>query len=135
MQFVFATLVALITGVLSGWGVGGGSLLLVYMSGVAGIAQQTAQGINLIYFLPTSISALVSHIRNRLVDFSLAWPAIAAGVVSAALTAILVTGLDTSLLKKFFGVFIMIIGLSELLRKPDKKRRPRNRTHTPRDAK
>ena len=36
------------TGILSGFGVGGGSLLLIYMTSFAGVPQNLAQGINLL---------------------------------------------------------------------------------------
>ena len=45
------------TGVLSGFGVGGGTLLLVYMTAFAGVEQRLAQGINLLYFLPAGLMA------------------------------------------------------------------------------
>ena len=52
------------TGVLSGFGVGGGTLLLVYMTAFAGLDQHLAQGINLLYFLPAGLLALPAHIKN-----------------------------------------------------------------------
>ena len=57
MRFIISVLAGLGTGVISAWGIGGGSLLVVYMR-LAGVAQQTAQGINLMYFLPASLTAL-----------------------------------------------------------------------------
>ena len=38
-------------GVLSGCGVGGGTLLLLYLTAVADVAPRTAAGVNLLYFL------------------------------------------------------------------------------------
>ena len=54
------------TGILSAWGVGGGTLLLLIMTLFLGVDQQAAQGINLLYFLPTAALALVSHGKNGL---------------------------------------------------------------------
>ena len=42
------------TGILSAWGVGGGTLLLLLMTLFLGVDQTQAQGINLLYFLPTA---------------------------------------------------------------------------------
>ena len=54
MSFLIATLAGLATGVLSGFGIGGGTLLLIYMTSFAQLDQSMAQGINLLYFLPTA---------------------------------------------------------------------------------
>jgi uncharacterized membrane protein YfcA len=121
MSFIIAVLAGLATGILSAWGIGGGSLLVVYMTVFAGAAQQAAQGVNLVYFLPTSLTALYSHLKNKLVEVRLSLPAMLAGVITAACTAFLAAGLDTTLLKKIFGVFIILIGLSELFRKVKKE--------------
>jgi uncharacterized membrane protein YfcA len=118
---VLSILAGFVTGMLSAWGVGGGSLLIVYMTVFAGIPQQAAQGVNLLYFLPTSSTALVSHLKNRLVEKSLAWPAILAGSATTLGASLLVTNIDTHLMKKLFGVFIIFIGITEVFRKREKK--------------
>ncbi|NLA87630.1 MAG: sulfite exporter TauE/SafE family protein [Clostridiales bacterium] len=121
MRFIIPALAGLVTGILSAWGIGGGSLLVVYMTTFAGVAQQAAQGINLMYFLPTSLSALYSHIKNKLVETKLALYAIIAGVLTAVGASFLATGIDTNLMRKIFGVFIILIGLSEVFRIKGKK--------------
>jgi hypothetical protein len=109
--------VGILTGVLSGFGVGGGSLLLIYLTAFAGFAQQEAQGINLIYFLPAAIAALPSHFKNGFVAKETAIPAIITGLVFSAIGAWCSNRLDITILRKLFGVFLLIIGLSELFRK------------------
>ena len=54
--------------VISAWGVGGGTLLLLVMTLFLGVDQRTAQGINLLFFLPTAVSALVCHWKNGYLD-------------------------------------------------------------------
>ena len=78
-QWLIPALAGAVTGVLSGFGVGGGTLLLIYMTAFAGVGQAAAQGINLLYFLPTAATALPSHIKNGYVVRWAALPAIAAG--------------------------------------------------------
>lgn len=120
MPFIIPSLAGLVTGVLSAWGIGGGSLLVVYMTVFAGVTQQAAQGVNLIYFMPTSLTALYSHLKNKLVETRLAVPAIIAGVLTAIGTAFIASTLDTTVMKKIFGVFIILIGISEFFRKVKK---------------
>lgn len=109
--------VGTVTGVLSGFGVGGGTLLLVYMTAFAEVDQRLAQGINLLYFLPAGLMALPAHVKNGYMEKPVLLPAIAAGLVCAALTAWAATAMEVALLKKLFGAFLIGIGLMELWKK------------------
>lgn len=112
-----AVLAGAATGVLSGFGIGGGTLLLIYMTTFAGVDQHLAQGINLLYFLPTAATALPSHIKNGYIDKKTAKPAILAGLASTAAAAWVATSLEVSLLRRFFGGYLIYIGIKELFRK------------------
>ena len=115
------------TGVLSGFGVGGGTLLLVYMTAFAGVEQHLAQGINLLYFLPAGLLALPAHVKNGYVEKEVLLPAIGAGLFCAALAAWAATAMDVAILKKFFGVFLIVVGWTELFGKKKEQGGP-NRT-------
>ncbi|MEA4964309.1 MAG: sulfite exporter TauE/SafE family protein [Oscillospiraceae bacterium] len=105
---------AVLCGFLSGLGIGGGSLLIVYLTAVAALPQAVAQGINLLYFLPTSAAALTLHSKNRFVRWRLVVFAIAGGVLFAAASAYLSRLIPTELLRKIFGAFLLLVGLNEL---------------------
>ncbi len=108
-------LVSFLTGLLSAFGVGGGSLLLIYLSQVAGFSQSAAQGINLLYFLPAATAALPSHHKNGRLLMRCIVPAVCGGLVTAALFAWLSNRIDTELLRHLFGVFLAIVGIKELV--------------------
>ena len=116
-----ALLAGTATGILSGFGVGGGSLLLIYMTGFADLEQTLAQGINLLYFLPTAGAALPHHFKNGFVDKQTALPAILVGLAATGTTAWIATSLETQLLRKCFGLFLLYIGFRELFRKTSKE--------------
>ena len=120
-DWLIAALAGAVTGVLSAFGMGGGSLLLIYMTSFAGLAQDLAQGINLVYFLPTAASALPAHFKNGYVEKKALLPAICAGLACSALAAWAATALDVELLRRCFGGFLIVIGLRELLRKDGKE--------------
>lgn len=109
-----------VTGVLSGFGVGGGSLLLVYMTAFAGVEQRLAQGINLLYFLPAGLMALPAHLKNGYIEKPALLPAVGAGLVCAALSAWAATAMDVALLRKIFGGFLIAVGVMELFGKEKK---------------
>ncbi len=113
-EWILPLIVGAATGVLSGFGVGGGTLLLVYMTAFAGVEQRLAQGINLLYFLPAGLMALPAHVKNGYIEKPALLPAIGAGLVCAALAAWAAASIDVSLLKKCFGGFLVAVGMMEL---------------------
>lgn len=119
--FLLAVLAGAVTGVLSAFGIGGGSLLLIYLTAFAGIDQHQAQGINLLYFLPAALAALPAHRKNGLLEKRAIVPAVCAGLAASAAAAWISGGLDTGLLRKLFGAFLLVIGLRELFQMDPKK--------------
>ena len=101
-------------GFLGGLGVGGGSLLVLWLTEVLAMDQRMAQGINLLFFLPAALLSAWLHSRNGQVDKKVAWPAMAAGAAAAALCAWISAGLDLSLLRKLFGGLMTATGIREL---------------------
>lgn len=120
--FLIACAAGLLCGVISGFGIGGGSILMVYLTAVLALEQRTAQGVNLLYFLPTAAAALLVHTKNRQIAWRAVLPAAACGAFAAALGALAALWLDSGLLRKLFGGFLIIIGLTELFKKPKNNR-------------
>ena len=116
-----AAVAGLVCGVLSGFGIGGGSLLMVWMTAVLSMEQKTAQGVNLLYFLPCAVCALIFHIKNRQIVWRAVWPAALAGAMCAAGGALLAQRVDAGLLRKLFGGFLILVGLSEVFWKGRKQ--------------
>ena len=114
MTALLGALAGTVTGVLSGLGMGGGTVLMIYMVTAGGLAQHTAQGINLLYFLPCSAAALWGHFKNGQVEWRMAIPAVAAGLPAAFLCAQLAQHMDGGWLRKIFGVGVIIVGIREL---------------------
>ena len=109
------------TGILSAWGVGGGTLLLLIMTLFLGVDHTAAQGINLLYFLPTAGVSLFFHRKNGLLDKAAIRQAVPAGLVSAAAAVWLATTVDVEILRKPFGVFLLFTGVLTLRQTKRKK--------------
>ena len=107
-------------GILSAWGVGGGTLLLLVMTLFLGVDQQSAQGINLLFFLPTAAGALVCHWKNGHLDKPTLRSAVPIAVAAALLGAWLATAIDIDLLRRPFGVYLLASGVGMLLPKRKK---------------
>ena len=100
--------------ILSAWGVGGGTLLLMDMTLFLDVDQRTAQGINLLFFLPTAASALVCHARGGYLDKPTLKSAVPLAVAAALAGAWIATNLDVAVLRKPFGVYLLLSGGSLL---------------------
>ena len=105
-----AFVVGLLTGVLSGCGIGGGSLLLLWLTLVQDMPQFTAGGINLLYFLACAPAALVSHLKNHLIARGAVKFCVPFGAMTSLLASFAAAGTDTSLLRRLFGVLLLYIG-------------------------
>ena len=117
-QIVLAITVGSITGFISGCGVGGGTLLLLYLTGVQGVAPYIAGGVNLAYFLCCCPVALIGHVRQKLVDWSIVWRCLLLGVPTALLCAWAAAVVDTQLLRQLFGGGIILVGVREMFTNP-----------------
>lgn len=107
----------LATGILSSWGVGGGTLLLLVMTLFLNVEPRLAQGINLLYFLPTAAVGLYYHRKNELIDADVVKSAAPWGVAAAILGAVIATAIDTAILRRPFGVYLIVMGLITLFHK------------------
>ncbi len=114
---VINLLIGFLTGIISGFGVGGGSLLVLYLTVFGGVDQYTAGGINLLYFTGCAPAALVSHIRNKRIVWRAVLPCLLTGIPLSVGAALLGGTLDVTLLHKAFGVVLLYIGIKELFAK------------------
>ena len=113
-SFSFAVLIGTILGFLSGLGTGGGSLLILWLTFGLGMEQECARVINLMFFIPSALVACSFRWRQGNLDIKKILPAIVAGSIFAALFSILHNELDTTLLRKLFGVLLLFTGTREL---------------------
>ena len=106
--------VALIAGFLGAIGVGGGSVLIIFLTLILNMPQLKAQGINLIFFIPCSITGLIFHIKNKLIDYKLAIPLIIFGLIGAGVGFWLNQMIDEFIIRKIFGVLLLLIAGAQL---------------------
>lgn len=111
---IWSYIAAFITGIFAAMGVGGGMILIIYLTFFAGLPQLAAQGINLIYFIPIAVLAVIIHTKNKLIEWKKIIPSLIFGTITAVLGAILADYLGSDILGKIFGGFIIIIGIKEL---------------------
>lgn len=113
MEWLWFIIAGILSGVVAGMGMGGGTLLIPILTIFFNIAQQQAQGINLLAFLPCAVVSLIIHIKNKLVDFKIGLPIILTGVLSSIGASFLAVNLNNKVLQILFGVFLLLIGLQQ----------------------
>lgn len=106
-DWIIPLLCGLGAGILSAWGVGGGTLLLLVMTLVLDVDQRTAQGINLLFFLPTAASALWCHARSGCLDKPLLRRTVPPALAAALLGAWLSAAVDPQALRRPFGIYLL----------------------------
>ena len=106
-----------LSGIISGMGIGGGTILIPALVFLEGMGQQEVQIINLIYFIPTALIALYFHNKNNLIEKKILKPIILTGFIGAVVGSFIATSLDGDILRKIFGVFLSIMGIVEIRKK------------------
>ena len=112
--------VAIVLGFLAGLGVGGGSLLMLWLTSVVNMDYGVAKTVNLLFFLPTALIATLFHKKQGSIKIRKILPGIICACIAAAVFSYIGKHIDTSLLKKLFGGILILTGLRELFYRPRK---------------
>ncbi len=111
MKYLIYVLFGIISGVIGGMGMGGGTLLIPMLTIFLRTNQHVAQAINLVAFIPMSLVAVFIHYKNKLIDFKSILPVILPAILTAILGTLVAKNTDSDLLKKMFGGFLIIIAI------------------------
>ena len=111
-------IVGFLSGVIASMGLGGGFVLLIWLTLFEGIAQRTAQGINLLFFLPVAVLSVIMHLRAGLINKKLVLSMIPGGILGAILGTLGSQVMGNDLL---YAIFLLAFGLRELFAKPQQK--------------
>ena len=109
-------------GFLSGLGVGGGSLLILWLTLVMGMEPVAARVINLLFFLQAAAVACRFRWKQGVLPLKTVLPAMVAGALGAVTGTWISGKLDMNVLKKAFGLLLMVTGIREILWKPAHKK-------------
>lgn len=107
-------LIGVISGIISGTGMGGGTILIFLLTNMLGVEQHIAQATNLVFFIPTSIIAIIINIKDKNVDLKLGTILAVYGILGAIIGANIAVKINVNILKKCFGIFLAIIAIHEI---------------------
>lgn len=107
-------IVSILSGIISGMGIGGGTILIPALIIIFNTSQHIAQSVNLLSFIPIGTVALITHAKNKNIEVKLAVRLIIAGIIGAIGGSFLASYISSSLLKKLFGLFLFCMGIYEI---------------------
>jgi uncharacterized membrane protein YfcA len=116
-DIILIFIASFLAGIIGSMGLGGGSILILYLTLFAGVNQVTAQGINLIFFLPIGAVATVIYLRQKKIKYKTLIPFVLGGIPSTLIAGTLVNFIETNMLRKLFGAFVLIYGLLQIFKK------------------
>lgn len=126
MELLLKIAAGALAGTAGALGLGGGGVLLLYLTLFAGVDQLRAQGVNLIFFIPCALVSLFFHRREGRLDLRAALLFGSLGLLGALLGYLISSMLDPGILRKLLGGFMLALGVYELLlRKRETKAEPR----------
>ena len=102
------------TGIWASMGLGGGFILVVWLTLFENVGQKSAQGINVLFFLPIAFIALIMHLKNHLVNKTLVKKMLLGGIIGAVIGTLGSNVIANDLLRKLFALFLIAFGLRDL---------------------
>ena len=104
----------IIAGIVTGLGMGGGTVLILLLSLFTGLEQHVAQATNLVFFIPTSIAAIIINLKQKNIDFKLAINVVIFGIIGAIIGTIISNNISSENLRNYFAIFILFIAFHEV---------------------
>ena len=122
--------IGLISGIIGGLGMGGGTVLILLLTMLSNIEQHIAQGSNVVFFIPTAIAAIFIFIKNKNIQFKIGLPVCLWGLVGALIGAVISTRMEVGILRKCFGVFLLFFAIYQTYSFYKRYRKEKNRNNS-----
>ena len=110
-------LIGFLTGIAASMGLGGGFILIIWLTLFGGLSQTDAQGVNLLFFLPVALFSVIIHARNKLIEWKIVPLAVLVGIIGAAIGSLLSFTLTDNTLRTLFALLIIPVSLREIFHK------------------
>lgn len=121
MNVIYQIIAGLAAGLIGGMGLGGGTVLLIYLNLFTQNSQLTSQGINLIFFIPVGLTAVIIYAVKKQIKPKMLLLALPFGIAGSLLGSYITSFFNENILRTAFAVFLIFLGLKELFAKRAKK--------------
>ena len=116
-MIILALLAGLLSGIIGAMGMGDGAVLIIYLTLFTATDQLAAQGINLLFFIPIGVTALVIYSKKKLIKWKITLPIAIGGLLGAVGGILLGSLLGSTVISKIFGGFLILLGIIEIFKK------------------
>lgn len=118
----FLNAIAVIVSALIGaMGLGGGSVLILYLTLFRRLPQLMAQGINLLFFIPCAVTAVLVYAKQKIIQWKFVLPMILGGAVGVPIGTYFLKNTDTKYISVLFAIFLLTVGIYTLFSKEKKE--------------
>lgn len=118
----FLDAIAVIVSALIGaMGLGGGSVLILYLTLFRRLPQLMAQGINLLFFIPCAVTAVLVYAKQKIIQWKFVLPMIFGGAVGVAIGTYFLKNTGTKYVTVLFAIFLLTVGIYTLFSKEKKE--------------
>lgn len=116
---IINVIIGCILGIISGFGIGGGSIFIIYLTMILKTEQLVAQGINLAYFICCATPAVILHMKNRLVNTKAMIYCSIFGIITSVISSTIANNINIDILQRIFGIFLLYVGTKLVFSKPN----------------
>ena len=131
ISVIFASIVAFLIAVLSGLGVGSGGLFVIWLVSVYGVSAPQARGMNLLFFVFSASAAFLIHLAKGRLDLNFISKLAFFALIGTFLGTFVARYIDPIMLRKIFGVFLIISGIYTFFSKTFTKKRSSHANNPP----
>ena len=107
-------LIGILSGITTALGVGGGTILILFLTIFLRLDQKTSQAINLFCYIPAAIICIFLNIKNKNIIFKNIHLIVLFGIIGSIIGSFVSKNIDSQILKKLFGIFLIMLAISEI---------------------
>ena len=114
MNIFILILSGFLSGALGSLGVGGGGVLIIFLTLFLDFNRQTAAFTNLLFFIPIALFSTIIYAKQKKVDFKKVLFLVPTGLIGSWFGVYLSNVIQTDVLSKIFGLILIFISLKTI---------------------
>lgn len=118
---IWDIIAGVLSGIIGSMGLGGGAVLLIYLSLIKGTDQLKAQGINLLFFIPVAVLSVIIYAVKKQINWKVVLILAAGGLIGAAGGVWLSGIIGSRIVAKIFGGLLVAGGVWQIISSVRKK--------------
>lgn len=110
----------IVSAVIGAMGLGGGSVLILFLTMIRHLPQLAAQGVNLLFFIPCAVTAVIIYAKQKILQWKYVIPMVLGGCGGVLIGTFFLKNLETRWISMLFACFLIAVGTYTLFSKEKK---------------